>query len=88
MVQIVFILAIAFIIHLRALQYALIVAKNKSIIPFQRFVFSMLILSIPLLGIVIYHFFRYNLREKEYKFFSERFIEKLHRSKQPNFFIF
>jgi hypothetical protein len=77
MVQFLFLLIVSCAIQLRALQYALIVAKNKRIMSSQRFLFSIIIFAIPVFGILLYHILKKNLKEKEYHYFSEEFVEKI-----------
>lgn len=77
MTQIIFIVAFVFIIQIRALQYALNVAKNKRVISSHRFILSMIIICVPILGIILYHVLKNSLKEKEFIYFSEEFIDRI-----------
>jgi hypothetical protein len=64
-------------LQLRAVQYALCIAKKKNVIALHRWLLSVFILLMPLLGIIAYHIFKNSLREKEFKFFSTDFANKV-----------
>jgi hypothetical protein len=55
---------------------AITIAKQKNIIALHRFVVSFILVAIPFVGIIIYQIVKNDLTKKEYKFFSEAYINK------------
>lgn len=51
------------------------VMKARHLKAADRWIASLVIFLLPLAGMFLYQAFRGFLREKEYKFFSERFLE-------------
>ena len=75
-------LGIAFAVHLKAVFCAISIAKNRRIIAKDRFILSTFILAIHLLGLIVYYLGRPELREKEFKYFSDGFIDRIYGTRK------